>query len=89
MTHKLTVLQMFVEMVGAKNEVTDLGNSKALASCWTKCISYLLIDIDKYWSDLWASDFELNQDLHLPEENKYIGKAPEREWILLVMYLRG
>ncbi|KAJ7405361.1 Nardilysin [Willisornis vidua] len=33
---------------------------------------YSMEDIDKYWSDLWASDFELNQDLHLPEENKYI-----------------
>ncbi|XP_075792112.1 nardilysin-like isoform X2 [Pelodiscus sinensis] len=29
-------------------------------------------DIDKYWSDLWANDFQLNKDLHLPEENKYI-----------------
>ncbi|XP_065265223.1 nardilysin-like [Emys orbicularis] len=33
---------------------------------------YSVEDIDKYWSDLWASDFQLNQDLHLPEENKYI-----------------
>uniref|UniRef100_A0A669PVT7 Nardilysin convertase n=1 Tax=Phasianus colchicus TaxID=9054 RepID=A0A669PVT7_PHACC len=33
---------------------------------------YSVEDIDKNWSDLWASDFELNQDLHLPEENKYI-----------------
>ncbi|XP_033919880.1 nardilysin [Melopsittacus undulatus] len=33
---------------------------------------YSVEDIDKYWSDLWDSDFELNQDLHLPEENKYI-----------------
>uniref|UniRef100_A0A8C0UWE7 Nardilysin convertase n=1 Tax=Cyanistes caeruleus TaxID=156563 RepID=A0A8C0UWE7_CYACU len=33
---------------------------------------YSMEDIDKYWSDLWSSDFELNQDLHLPEENKYI-----------------
>lgn len=48
-----------------------------------------LIDIDKYWSDLWASDFELNQDLHLPEENKYIGKAPEHAWNLPpLIYLR-
>ncbi|XP_006259674.2 nardilysin isoform X1 [Alligator mississippiensis] len=43
---------------------------------------YSVEDIDKYWSDLWASDFELNQDLHLPEENKYIAsdftlKAPD------------
>uniref|UniRef100_A0A8C3RUW5 Nardilysin n=1 Tax=Chelydra serpentina TaxID=8475 RepID=A0A8C3RUW5_CHESE len=39
-------------------------------------------DIDTYWSDLWASDFQLNEDLHLPEENKYIAtdfalKAPD------------
>uniref|UniRef100_A0A8C5U079 Nardilysin convertase n=1 Tax=Malurus cyaneus samueli TaxID=2593467 RepID=A0A8C5U079_9PASS len=33
---------------------------------------YSMEDIDKYWSNLWASDFELNPDLHLPEENKYI-----------------
>uniref|UniRef100_A0A8C3F5B1 Nardilysin n=1 Tax=Chrysemys picta bellii TaxID=8478 RepID=A0A8C3F5B1_CHRPI len=33
---------------------------------------YSVEDIDKSWSDLWASDFQLNQDLHLPEENKYI-----------------
>ncbi|XP_039340132.1 nardilysin-like isoform X2 [Mauremys reevesii] len=33
---------------------------------------YSAEDIDKYWRDLWASDFPLNQDLHLPEENKYI-----------------
>uniref|UniRef100_A0A8D2NPX6 Nardilysin convertase n=1 Tax=Zosterops lateralis melanops TaxID=1220523 RepID=A0A8D2NPX6_ZOSLA len=33
---------------------------------------YSMEDIDRYWSDLWDSDFELNQDLHLPEENKYI-----------------
>ncbi|EMP33578.1 Nardilysin [Chelonia mydas] len=33
---------------------------------------YSVEDIDKYWSDLWASDFQLNQDLHFPEENKYI-----------------
>uniref|UniRef100_A0A8D0H138 Nardilysin convertase n=1 Tax=Sphenodon punctatus TaxID=8508 RepID=A0A8D0H138_SPHPU len=36
----------------------------------------------KYWSDLWASDFVLNEDLHLPEENRYIAtdfalKAPD------------
>ncbi|XP_067391576.1 nardilysin-like [Emydura macquarii macquarii] len=43
---------------------------------------YSVEDIDKYWSDLWASDFQLNLDLHLPEENKYIAtdftlKAPD------------
>lgn len=59
--------------------MTDLGNRIALPFYCTKCISCFLIDIDKYWSDLWASDFELNQDLHLPEENKYIGKVPEDE----------
>ncbi|XP_067893239.1 nardilysin-like isoform X1 [Heterodontus francisci] len=34
--------------------------------------SYDVEDIDKYWADLWASDFQLNPALHLPEENKYI-----------------
>uniref|UniRef100_A0A8D0KMY9 Nardilysin n=1 Tax=Salvator merianae TaxID=96440 RepID=A0A8D0KMY9_SALMN len=33
---------------------------------------YSVSDIDDYWSRLWASDFPLNPDLHLPEENKYI-----------------
>ncbi|KAF4797184.1 nardilysin, N-arginine dibasic convertase, NRD convertase 1 [Turdus rufiventris] len=33
---------------------------------------YSMEDIDRFWSDLWDSDFELNPDLHLPEENKYI-----------------
>ncbi|XP_074858420.1 nardilysin-like [Carettochelys insculpta] len=33
---------------------------------------YSVEGIDKHWSNLWASDFQLNQDLHLPEENKYI-----------------
>ncbi|XP_003220332.1 nardilysin [Anolis carolinensis] len=29
-------------------------------------------DIDPYWRDMWASDFLLNPELHLPEENRYI-----------------
>ncbi|KAM8805816.1 nardilysin-like [Eudromia elegans] len=33
---------------------------------------YSVEDIDEYWADVWACDFELNWDLHLPEENKYI-----------------
>ncbi|XP_005050122.1 PREDICTED: nardilysin [Ficedula albicollis] len=33
---------------------------------------YSMEDIDRFWSELWDSDFELNPDLHLPEENKYI-----------------
>uniref|UniRef100_A0A8B9PED5 Nardilysin n=1 Tax=Apteryx owenii TaxID=8824 RepID=A0A8B9PED5_APTOW len=43
---------------------------------------YSVEDIDQYWADVWACDFELNWDLHLPEENKYIAtdfslKAPD------------
>nr|XP_009681623.1 PREDICTED: nardilysin-like [Struthio camelus australis] len=43
---------------------------------------YSVEDIDQYWADMWACDFELNQDLHLPAENKYIAtdfslKAPD------------
>ncbi|XP_053105937.1 nardilysin [Hemicordylus capensis] len=43
---------------------------------------YSVEDVDKYWSDMWASDFALNPDLHLPEENKFIAtdfalKAPD------------
>ncbi|XP_063156335.1 nardilysin-like [Candoia aspera] len=33
---------------------------------------YCMLDIDPYWSKLWDSDFPLNPDLHLPQENKYI-----------------
>ncbi|KAH0618622.1 hypothetical protein JD844_017997 [Phrynosoma platyrhinos] len=44
--------------------------------------SIFITDIDPYWSDIWASDFLLNPDLHLPEENRYIAtdfalKAPD------------
>uniref|UniRef100_UPI00398EE6D8 nardilysin-like n=1 Tax=Pristiophorus japonicus TaxID=55135 RepID=UPI00398EE6D8 len=34
--------------------------------------SYDVEDIDKNWTEIWASDFPLNPALHLPEENKYI-----------------
>ncbi|XP_048364559.1 nardilysin-like [Sphaerodactylus townsendi] len=33
---------------------------------------YSVSDIDGSWSNLWNTDFPLNPDLHLPEENKYI-----------------
>ncbi|KAG8132402.1 hypothetical protein E2320_010259 [Naja naja] len=33
---------------------------------------YSVEDVDQHWSDTWASDFKLNPDLHLPEENRYI-----------------
>ncbi|XP_077189880.1 nardilysin [Paroedura picta] len=33
---------------------------------------YSVEDIEKHWSDMWASDFMLNPDLHMPEENRYI-----------------
>ncbi|KAH0617498.1 hypothetical protein JD844_015829 [Phrynosoma platyrhinos] len=33
---------------------------------------YCVSDIDEYWRKLWATDFELNPDFHLPKENKYI-----------------
>lgn len=31
-------------------------------------------EIDAYWSTLWDTDFMLHPDLHLPEENQFIGK---------------
>lgn len=37
--------------------------------------SFVSTDIDEYWSKIWATDFILNPDLHLPEENKYIGQC--------------
>ncbi|XP_060627682.2 nardilysin-like isoform X1 [Anolis sagrei] len=33
---------------------------------------YGVSDIDEYWRKLWATDFELNPEFHLPGENKYI-----------------
>lgn len=31
-------------------------------------------DIEQYWAAVWAFDFEINLDLHHPEENEYLGK---------------
>ncbi|RXM28811.1 Nardilysin [Acipenser ruthenus] len=33
---------------------------------------YSVQDIEKEWSERWSGDFELNPDLHLPAENKFI-----------------
>uniref|UniRef100_A0A8C9C551 Nardilysin convertase n=1 Tax=Phocoena sinus TaxID=42100 RepID=A0A8C9C551_PHOSS len=33
---------------------------------------YSMEDIENSWAELWESNFELNPDLHLPAENKYI-----------------
>lgn len=33
-------------------------------------------DIEQYWATVWAFDFEINPDLHHPEENEYLGKKP-------------
>ncbi|KAB0388883.1 hypothetical protein E2I00_019689, partial [Balaenoptera physalus] len=33
---------------------------------------YSMEDIENSWAELWKSNFELNPDLHLPAENKYI-----------------
>ncbi|XP_078187847.1 nardilysin isoform X4 [Callithrix jacchus] len=35
---------------------------------------YSIEDIENSWAELWNSNFELNPDLHLPAENKYIAK---------------
>lgn len=37
-------------------------------------LSFISTDIENSWAELWKSDFELNPDLHLPAENKYIGQ---------------
>ncbi|MGH0154319.1 UNVERIFIED_CONTAM: hypothetical protein FKN15_026778 [Acipenser sinensis] len=34
---------------------------------------YSVQEIEKEWSERWSGDFELNPDLHLPAENKFIG----------------
>ncbi|VTJ59018.1 Hypothetical predicted protein [Marmota monax] len=33
---------------------------------------YSIEDVENSWAELWKSNFELNPDLHLPAENKYI-----------------
>ncbi|XP_054841211.1 nardilysin-like [Eublepharis macularius] len=33
---------------------------------------YSVSEIDEFWNKLWNTDFPLNPDLYLPEENKYI-----------------
>eukprot|EP00072_Mus_musculus_P073870 XP_017175633.1 PREDICTED: nardilysin isoform X3 [Mus musculus] len=33
---------------------------------------YSIEDIENSWTELWKSNFDLNPDLHLPAENKYI-----------------
>ncbi|KAG8518954.1 Nardilysin, partial [Galemys pyrenaicus] len=33
---------------------------------------YSMEDVENSWAELWKSNFELNPDLHLPAENKYI-----------------
>ncbi|XP_023392562.1 nardilysin isoform X4 [Pteropus vampyrus] len=33
---------------------------------------YSMEDVENPWAELWKSNFELNPDLHLPAENKYI-----------------
>lgn len=32
-------------------------------------------DIPEEWDRRWESDFELNPDLHLPAENRFIGQS--------------
>ncbi|XP_071897732.1 nardilysin isoform X4 [Anas platyrhynchos] len=43
---------------------------------------YSVEDIEQYWAAVWAFDFEINLDLHHPEENEYLAtdfslKAPD------------
>uniref|UniRef100_A0A8C4M2Z1 Nardilysin convertase n=1 Tax=Equus asinus asinus TaxID=83772 RepID=A0A8C4M2Z1_EQUAS len=33
---------------------------------------YCMEDVENSWAELWKTNFELNPDLHLPAENKYI-----------------
>ena len=39
-------------------------------------------DISDEWAQRWAGDFELNPDLHLPAENKFIGQYKHKLWSL-------
>lgn len=43
----------------------------------------LCTDISAQWKDLWATDFPLNADLHLPAENKFIGQFAVNERLIL------
>lgn len=38
------------------------------------CVCFVSSDISEEWAQRWAEDFELNSDLHLPAENKFIGQ---------------
>lgn len=39
-------------------------------------------DLSDEWAQRWAGDFELNPDLHLPAENKFIGQYKHKLWSL-------
>ncbi|KAM7098804.1 nardilysin isoform 2-T2 [Molossus nigricans] len=54
---------------------------------------YSMEDIENSWAELWKSNFELNPDLHLPAENKYIASdfmlkafdCPETEYPIKIV----
>lgn len=48
------------------------------------CVCFVSSDIPEEWAERWAGDFELNPELHLPAENKFIGQC-ERIWQLQMM----
>ncbi|KAJ6662537.1 hypothetical protein lerEdw1_011674 [Lerista edwardsae] len=58
-------LQLDIILLGAV--LSSLPTCSSLILC-----SFMCTDVDKNWSNMWASDFPFNVDLHLPEENKYI-----------------
>ncbi len=51
-----------------------------------KCSTYA--DIPKENRDLWAGDFPLNPDLHLPAENRFIGQfhSHSMKWPFIIFF---
>lgn len=45
-------------------------------------------DLSDEWAQRWAGDFELNPDLHLPAENKFIGQYKHKLWSLDKIHLQ-
>lgn len=37
-------------------------------------VCFVSSDIPEEWTQRWAGDFEVNPELHLPAENKFIGQ---------------
>uniref|UniRef100_A0A3Q4GPZ7 Nardilysin b (N-arginine dibasic convertase) n=1 Tax=Neolamprologus brichardi TaxID=32507 RepID=A0A3Q4GPZ7_NEOBR len=55
-------------LLSPENQGCCLLKEKWFGTC------YSMEDISEEWAERWAGDFELNPELHLPAENKFIGQ---------------